>query len=85
MRFTLFDLVHLKENGVFEIDTINDEIKWKEYVFKQKELMIDFLKEYKIPYEFNTMDSKLLKKKIDPLMAMAKCVEISVDDITEDD
>lgn len=72
MKFTLFDFKILKEHGTFEVDTITDMIKWKEYVFKQRNLMIPLLEEYKIPYEVNTIDGKLLKRKVDPLVKMKK-------------
>lgn len=73
MKFVLFDFKILKEHGVFEIDTIADPDKWKEYVYKQKSLMTDLLKEYKIPYSYNTMDDKLYIVKVDPLVKMKKC------------
>lgn len=73
MKFVLFDYKILQENGVFEIDYINDSQIWKEYVYKQKELMLELLKDYKIPYALNTIDDKLYMVKVDPLVKMKKC------------
>lgn len=72
MRFYIFDLKHLKSDGVFEIDTISDPLKWKDYVYKQKALMTDFLASHKVPYEINTIDSKLYIIKVDALLKMRK-------------
>lgn len=76
MKFTLFDLPLLMQDGVFEIDTIGDMSGWIVYITKQKVLMEEILKEYKIPYEINSIDGTLKKKKIDPIYSMAKCVKI---------
>lgn len=79
MKFVLFDLPVLKDKGVFEIDIIGDKDGWNKYIFKQKELMVELLAEYKIPYAIDNIDSKLLLKKIDPLQKMAKCEIIQVE------
>ena len=76
MKFTLFDLPLLMQDGVFEIDTIGDMEGWLVYIHKQKQLMDDILKEYKIPLEINSIDGTLKKKKIDPIYSMAKCKQI---------
>lgn len=43
IEFYLYDLHKLKDAGTFEIDTIQDIVKWNEYVYKQSKLMIIFL------------------------------------------
>lgn len=73
MKFTLFDYKVLQDNGVFEIDYINDKNIWKEYVYKQKDLMLELLKDYKVPYAFNTIDDKLYNVKVDAVAKMKRC------------
>lgn len=82
MRFTLFDLHYLKDKGVFEIDTIGNMEEWKLYIHKQRDLMLELLQDYKIPYDIDNIDGKLLLKKIDPVLKMAKCKEV---DLTNDE
>lgn len=42
MKFYLTDLRKLKENGSYEIDTIQDHAKWLEYIYKQKRFVENF-------------------------------------------
>lgn len=83
IKFTLFDFYHLKQDGVLEIDTINDSDVWHTYVYKQKTIMTEFLKEQKVPYEINTIDSKLYTIKIDPLLKMRKCKRVELPPLEE--
>jgi len=72
IKFYTTDVKILKENGVFEIDFINDEEIWKKYVYKLKTDMQEHCKEYGCPYQLNTIDDKLYMCKIDPLNKMKK-------------
>lgn len=65
MKFFIFDLPVLRENGSFEIDTIEDNNKWLDYCKKQETKMKDLCKEYGIPYVYE--NDKPMKIKVQPL------------------
>ncbi len=65
MKFYIFDLPILRENGSLEIDTITDIKIWTEYCVKQKQIMKDICTEYGIPYYYEK--NKTMKVKIQPL------------------
>jgi len=45
LKFYVYDLPRLKNNGALEIDTISDTDKWEEYCDKEQHLVEAFLKE----------------------------------------
>lgn len=59
-RFMLYDIKILKQYFCFEIDTIANEDKWREYVLKGEFYMKEFCESEKIPYKIQTGD-KLVK------------------------
>lgn len=65
MKFFIFDLHMLKVQGTYEIDHINDFVKWHNYCIKQEGKMKSLTKEYGIPYHYD--GSKPMKVKITPL------------------
>ena len=71
MKFYIFDLPVLRENGAYEIDSMS-EVKisekynsWEDYCKKQEKMMKDICTEYGIPYHYDK--SKIMKVKIQPL------------------
>ena len=65
MKFYIFDLPILRENGSLEIDTITDIKVWTEYCCKQTNIMKDICIEYGIPYYYEK--NQIMKVKIQPL------------------
>ena len=65
LKFFIFDLPLLKAQGSYEIDHINDLVKWLTYCTKQEGKMKSLTKEYGIPYHYD--GSKPMKLKINPL------------------
>lgn len=65
MKFYIFDLPYLRENGSYEIDTIEDITIWTQYCTKQEKIMKDICTEYGIPYHYRK--DKVMKVKIQPL------------------
>lgn len=52
VRFYLSTIRHIRENGTYEIDVINDNVVWTSYVFKMKKQMLDFCKKENMIYEY---------------------------------
>lgn len=52
VQFYFYDLRKLKHYGTFEIDFINDPLKWDLYIKKQKEMMEPFCKKNSMLYEY---------------------------------
>lgn len=65
LKFYIFDLPVLRENGSYEIDIINDPKIWLDYCTKQEKIMKELLKEYGIPYRYQS--EKIMKVKLQPL------------------
>lgn len=65
MKFFIYDLPVLRENGSYEIDEIKDKNVWLTYITKQKELMEPVCKEHKIPYNYD--NTQIMKVKVEPL------------------
>lgn len=65
MKFYIYDLPILRQNGSYEIDKINDFKIWMTYCTKQEELMKPITKEFKIPYLYDS--TKIMKVKVEPL------------------
>lgn len=65
MMFYIYDLNHIRQSGSYEIDTIENEITWVNYVCKQSELMKPICKKYGIPYTYD--NTKTMKVKMEPL------------------
>lgn len=65
MKFFIYDLPLLREEGTHEIDTITDKIIWEKYITKQEELMKQITKECLIPYIHD--NEQIMKVKKQPL------------------
>lgn len=65
MKFFIYDLPVLRENGSYEIDHLNDTEVWRKYCLKQEDLMKDICIEYGIPYTYE--NTKPMKVKVKPL------------------
>lgn len=65
MKFFIYDLPILRENGSYEIDILTDHEIWRKYVSKQENIMKDVCTEYGIPYRYES--KKIMKVKIQPL------------------
>lgn len=53
-EFYLTDLARLRDNGTYEIDFINDELKWIQYVLKQEHNMANYCKKHDMCYIIDT-------------------------------
>lgn len=82
MKFYIYDLPLLRENGSYEIDTIKDLEIWTAYCSKQEELMKPITKEMSIPYLYDS--SKIMKVKVNPLND-TKFTELIEYEISESD
>lgn len=52
VRFFTVDIRRLQARGTYEIDTIQDPVKWDQYCRKQSENMSEFCTQEGIPYVF---------------------------------
>lgn len=54
-KFYYYDLLMLKDNFSFEIDTIENHITWRTYMDKQKDFMLLFCTNHGISYNIDTI------------------------------
>lgn len=71
VNFYFYDLKKLKHYGTFEIDFINDPLKWDLYIKKQKPYMELFCKVNDMTYEFNCMDTAPKVQRVHPFVGLS--------------
>jgi len=66
IKFFVYDMPKLKLMGTYEIDSIESQTKWDEYVFKQKHYMQPYMREEGAPYMIRGKQSvaKIVRKQL---------------------
>jgi len=67
-EFVIHDLAWLRHYGTYEIDIINDEDKWIEYVFKQERFMRSYCIRHEMQYEVESKDSNLIQNDFETIL-----------------